>query len=147
MYTADQSKFQFLSAAALASRRIVDESSYTTTPDQSPADPIPPCGEAIYRRNALNKEGLKAVDVILEQNQTSAVKQQMPFCENINGAGPRAGNNEVNENKSAIGREREPSNVSSWFKSYIDVKLKGCMDRNPAERQVNLLSPSHLVFL
>lgn len=113
MYTSDQSKFQFLSAGALASRRIVEESSYTTTPDQSPADPIPPCGEAIYRRKTLDKEGLKAVDVILEQNQSSAVMQQKPFCENINGTGPTAGNSEVKEDKSAIGREREPSHVSA----------------------------------
>lgn len=123
MYTSDQSKFQFLSAGALASRRIIEESSYTTTPDQSPADPIPSCGEAIYRRKALDKEGLKAIDVILEQRQ-ALVTQQKPSCENINGTGPVAGNKEVKEDKSLIGREREPLYVSSWFKSRIDVKLK-----------------------
>lgn len=124
MYTSDQPKFQFLSAGALASRRIIEESSYTTTPDQSPADPVPPCGEAIYRRKALDKEGLKAVGVILEQGRPLEVKQQKPLCENINGTGPIAGNKKVKEDKLAIGREQELSNVSSWFKSHIEVKLK-----------------------
>lgn len=132
MCTSDQSKFQFPSAGALSSRRIIEESSYTTTPDQSPADPVPPCGEAIYRRKALDKEGLKTVGVILEQGRPLEVKQQKPFCENINGTGPIAGNNEVMEDKLARGRERELSYVSSWFKSRIEEKLKGYMDRNQA---------------
>lgn len=113
MYTSEHSEFQFLSAGALASQRITEESLYTTTPDQSPADPMVPSGEAIYRRKALDKEGLKAVGVILEKSQGSGVTQQVPFGEMINGTGSIAGNNEVKDDQSAIGRERELSYVSS----------------------------------
>lgn len=107
MHASDQSKFQFLSAGALASLRIIEKSSYTITPDQSPADPVPACGETIYRRKALDNEGLEAVDVILETSQAAReAKQQRPFCDSIHDRGQITGNNEGKEVKS-VAKENE----------------------------------------
>lgn len=113
MHTSDQSKFQFLSAGALASRRIIEESSYTTTPDQSPADPVPPCGEAIYRSKSLDKEGLEAVGFILEKSKAPDVKQKKSYCENITDRGRITGNDQAKEDESVTGREQQPSHVSA----------------------------------
>lgn len=67
----DTSKFLYIPASALASRRIIEESSYTTTPDQSSADGIPSCGEAVVHEKSLDGEKMKAVDMLLQMNQSS----------------------------------------------------------------------------
>jgi hypothetical protein len=67
----DTSKFLYMPASALASRRIIEESSYTTTPDQSSADGILSCGEAVVHEKSLDTEKMKAVDMILQMNQSS----------------------------------------------------------------------------
>lgn len=69
MDMADNSRFIYMPASALASRRIIDQSSYTTTPDQTPTDATPPCGEAVYKRS-LDAEKIKTVDLILQMQQT-----------------------------------------------------------------------------
>lgn len=70
MDMSDNFRFIYMPASALASRRIIEQSSYTTTPDQSPADATPPCGEAVYKRS-LDAEKIKTVDLILQMEQTT----------------------------------------------------------------------------
>lgn len=74
---ADNVKFIYMPASSLASRRIIEQSSYTTTPDQSPNDPTPPCGEAVHKRS-LNAEEMKTVDLILQMEQNSHAKTFEP---------------------------------------------------------------------
>lgn len=114
MYEPVQSKFQFQSAGVLASRRLIEEPSHTTTPGptphHSPADPVPPCCEAIYRRKALDKEGLEAVGGILKLSQALEMKEQEPFSKKTTRNGePTTGKNGVKEDELPAGRELEPS--------------------------------------
>jgi hypothetical protein len=62
-------RFTYLSAGGLASRRIIEESSYTTTPSRTPGDATPACGESIYKC-VLGDENIKKVDSILEAERT-----------------------------------------------------------------------------
>lgn len=78
MDASDKSRFVFTPASALASRKIIEESSYTTTPNQSSADPTPPCGEAVYRKKPLDAEKLKTVNTILKRDQTGDSKTFKP---------------------------------------------------------------------
>ena len=69
----DSSKFIYMPASSLASRRIIEQSSYTTTPAQSPTDPTPPCGETVYKRS-LDAQNIETVDLILQTEQHSDTK-------------------------------------------------------------------------
>lgn len=66
----NNSRFIYMPASALASRQIIDQSSYTTTPNQSPTDPTPSCGEYMYKRS-LDNEEIKDIDFILEMERES----------------------------------------------------------------------------
>ena len=66
-------RFTYMSGAALASRRIIEQSSYTTTPSRSPGDATPSCGEAIYDWK-LGEENMKKVDSLLEEQEVSDAK-------------------------------------------------------------------------
>lgn len=55
-------------ASALASRQIIEQSSYTTTPDQSSTDPTPPCGEAVFKK-PFDADSLQKVDLYLQIEQ------------------------------------------------------------------------------
>lgn len=79
---ADSSRFIYMPASALASRRLIEQSSYTTTPAQSPNDPTPPCGEAVYKRS-LDAEEIKTVDLILQKEQNSDTKHFEPPGRNV----------------------------------------------------------------
>ena len=66
-------RFTYMSGAALASRRIIEQSSYTTTPSRSPGDASPSCGEAVYDWK-LGEENMKKVDSLLEEQEVSDAK-------------------------------------------------------------------------
>ncbi|OJJ31443.1 hypothetical protein ASPWEDRAFT_45368 [Aspergillus wentii DTO 134E9] len=66
----DTSHFTYIPAGALASRRIIEESSYRTTPAQSSQDKTPPCGEATYKHSIGEKE-TEAINAAL-RNRTNA---------------------------------------------------------------------------
>lgn len=70
----DSSRFVYVPGSTLASRRIIEQSSYRTTPDQSSADPTPACGEAVYK-TSLDDEKMNTVNLILEMEQTPTVKR------------------------------------------------------------------------
>lgn len=92
----ENSRFIYMPASSLASRRIIEQSSYTTTPDQSSTDPTPPCGEAMYKRS-LDDEKIKTVDSILQMKQISDTEIFEPPSEKVEG-------NEKNTRKRAIDR-------------------------------------------
>jgi hypothetical protein len=77
MNTSDNPNFNYMSASALASRRIIDKSSYTTTPDHSSADATPPCGEWV-KKQPLDGEKLKKINLILQIEQNSGTKAVEP---------------------------------------------------------------------
>lgn len=70
MNMSDNSRFIYMPASALASRRIIEQSSYSTTPNQSSTDATPPCGEAVYKRS-LDDDKINNVDLFLEMEQIS----------------------------------------------------------------------------
>lgn len=78
MDASDKSRFIFTPGSALASRKIIEESSYTTTPDQFSADPTPPCGEAIYRKKPIDAEKLKTVNMILKKIRHRRLRHLSP---------------------------------------------------------------------
>lgn len=80
MNMSDDSRFIYVPGSTLASRKIIEQSSYTTTPDQSSADPTPACGEAVYK-TSLNTEKMQTVNLILEMEQTSGAKVFQPHNE------------------------------------------------------------------
>ena len=63
-----ENRFTYMSGAALASRRIIEQSSYTTTPSRSPGDATPSCGEAVYDWK-LGEENMKKVDSLLQEQE------------------------------------------------------------------------------
>lgn len=73
IYMSDN-RFTYMSAGALASRRIIEQSSYTTTPSKSPGDATPSCGEAVYEWK-LGEENMKKVDSLLQEQEASGVKK------------------------------------------------------------------------
>lgn len=62
-----------MSEGALASRRIIEQSSYTTTPSRSPGDATPYCGEAVYHWK-LVEEDMRKVDSLLQEQKVSGTK-------------------------------------------------------------------------
>lgn len=99
MNMSDNSRFIYVPGSTLASRRIIEQSSYTTTPDQSSADATPACGETVYK-TSLDDEKMNTVNLILEMEQTSGVKVFQPHGEEQ----PMDGRNEERTSKKAIDR-------------------------------------------
>lgn len=99
MNMSDNSRFIYIPASALASRKIIEQSSYTTTPGQSSADPTPPCGEMVYQ-TSLDDEKIRIVDSILAMEQTSDAEAYEPRREEESSDG----RNEKSTSKTAIDR-------------------------------------------
>lgn len=131
MDASDKSKFLFMSGSALASRRIIEESSYATTPDQSSADPTPPCGEAVYRKKPLDTENLKTVDMILKMGQARDGETLRPPSKKTSTIGSSEkstdkesiGKDETDESKKSTGKELEIPKLSIMFKLLENLKL------------------------
>lgn len=66
-------QYTWLSASSLASRKAIEDSSYTTTAPQSPGAPTPPSGQVSYKP-CLDKTGLDTVDSKLIDQTTDKVQ-------------------------------------------------------------------------
>lgn len=58
-------------ASSQASRKIIEESSYATTPAQSTGEPTPPCGQRV-NKIAFSKQEIKEIDTMLQKETTLA---------------------------------------------------------------------------
>jgi hypothetical protein len=59
------SKYLWVPASSQASRTIIEQSSYRTTPAQSSGEPTPPCGQRVHKV-VLSLQAIKKVDMILK---------------------------------------------------------------------------------
>ena len=86
MSTAHNPKYAYVPASSLASRRIIEQSSYNTTPDHSPYASTPPCGEWVSS-TTLDTKDMETVHSAIRMMRDSETKTPKHDSEIKRGSG------------------------------------------------------------